>query len=852
MAVGAGYKATDALEVTVLTSGYSAGYLTSDYVDESPAPDNRKYTDTFDSFGAGDLISEAEGEACIFCPSSAATYASTDGSWSYVIPAPHQCVVWHSDDIDPKPSWLTDNWSDTGHDITLQDQTASGYVRDVAASATVSCGGNTDNSAAGNDMYLVSLFPTNRRLNPASPRGQVQFQTAADSTNEGGTATITIVRTSGAQGTGSVQISDGGTGQTASEGTDYQTFAASTVVWSNEDGGNKSATLTTVARAGDQGNRTVVFTLSSASGVSLGSPTTHTHTIVETSVAEAIGSATYYVRPTDGSDSDSGLTSASAFATLAKAVSIWASSNTIEIQATASGGSINLTEAYIPLISGVSGAPNVLRGRAGDTVTLSEVTGNIVDIDDVKYHEIHNINVGDVSKWSQSDAGGGYKQTRSLKIHGSAAYILISGGVWTGAKGWIGNEIGGNAHHVKLNHMRFSHHGTNADPSKGADKGDMLQITGDNVIATSCSTEFCGHNSFVAQGNKNVFLNNYFDGSWIGKGTGFPGARCAVFTPSEDKQSGGSPFGPQFIMGNHFKNSDESEENSTTHLNTGIKLKVNAGVCIFNMFYNNTGPAISQGLNTNDHSSAGSYIRRNQVWHNTFHNCGQIYKGAHPGGSGVYGNNNHELQNFGNNVFQAITSTSSAIPAIVDWHINQAPLDGHANHWKGSKWINNSWRNTAGTSVNVRLTGSPANGTQPAGASANSFWSNNWFNNRDEVEIFVSASARSSSGFALTSASPGHSAAVAIASVVGAYNGLTITVSDAAPFPDAYDLGYFGHLGVRVAIGANAFVRVTSQNLSADQLTVDATVSGASGDGIFYVINSATAHHMGAVQQEPA
>ena len=145
-------------------------------------------------------------------------------------------------------------------------------------------------------------------------------------------------------------------------------------------------------------------------------------------------------------------------------------------------------------------------------MTLSRVSPDIVKIDDHKYIEIHNINGGDVTQWSQSDDGKGYTQTRTLNIRGSAAFILISGGTWTGSKAWIGNEIGGGAHHVKLHRMTFSHHGTNA-AADGDDRGDMLQITGDQVMVMSCSTEFCGHNGIVAQGNKGVYHYNQSGGS---------------------------------------------------------------------------------------------------------------------------------------------------------------------------------------------------------------------------------------------------------------------------------------------------------------------------------------------------
>lgn len=113
--------------------------------------------------------------------------------------------------------------------------------------------------------------------------GVVQFGAASYSVNEnGGSVTLTLTRTNGADGAISVSVASGG--GSASAGTDY-TALAQTIDWAAGDAANKTVVLTVANDSADEADETVTLTLSNPTGgATLGAVPSTTVTIVDDDV----------------------------------------------------------------------------------------------------------------------------------------------------------------------------------------------------------------------------------------------------------------------------------------------------------------------------------------------------------------------------------------------------------------------------------------------------------------------------------------------------------------------------------------------------------------------------------------
>ncbi len=109
-----------------------------------------------------------------------------------------------------------------------------------------------------------------------APTGPVRFQAASATVAEGGTATVTLTRTST---TGVLTVTVVPTGGTATEGVDY---APGPVPVTFADGSNTATfTVPTDADVFIEGNETAVFGIASAGGVVVGAPATFTLTLTD-------------------------------------------------------------------------------------------------------------------------------------------------------------------------------------------------------------------------------------------------------------------------------------------------------------------------------------------------------------------------------------------------------------------------------------------------------------------------------------------------------------------------------------------------------------------------------------------
>ena len=128
----------------------------------------------------------------------------------------------------------------------------------------------------------VQVYEGLPRLQP----GSVQLSSATYSVNEnGGTVTITAMRTGGSSGAASVSYATANGSATA--GSDY-TARSGTLTWADGDSANKTFTVPILDDSILEGNETFTVNLSGASGATLGSPSSATVTIVDNEVVTKI------------------------------------------------------------------------------------------------------------------------------------------------------------------------------------------------------------------------------------------------------------------------------------------------------------------------------------------------------------------------------------------------------------------------------------------------------------------------------------------------------------------------------------------------------------------------------------
>ncbi len=128
-------------------------------------------------------------------------------------------------------------------------------------------------------IYTPAGFSTSDQISA----GTLKFSSATYSVNEGaGTATITVTRTGGSNGTASVNYAT--SNGTATAGSDY-IAKSGTLNWGNGDSANKTFTVSITNDPNDEPNETINLTLSGANGASLGAPNTAVLTIVDNDAA---------------------------------------------------------------------------------------------------------------------------------------------------------------------------------------------------------------------------------------------------------------------------------------------------------------------------------------------------------------------------------------------------------------------------------------------------------------------------------------------------------------------------------------------------------------------------------------
>ncbi len=130
--------------------------------------------------------------------------------------------------------------------------------------------------------------------------GSLQFTSAAfTGTEAGGPVTITVSRTGGTTGAVTVDYATVA-GGTATAGTDYLATSG-TLSWANGEGGTKSFTVTPLPDTLTEGPETVILQLSNPTGGAvLGTPSTATLTITDSTIIPVITSVVPGAGPTAG------------------------------------------------------------------------------------------------------------------------------------------------------------------------------------------------------------------------------------------------------------------------------------------------------------------------------------------------------------------------------------------------------------------------------------------------------------------------------------------------------------------------------------------------------------------------
>jgi hypothetical protein len=136
--------------------------------------------------------------------------------------------------------------------------------------------------AGNNDGYIVKLATTpDGGAPPPTPQpGVVQLSAASYSVNEnGGSVTLTLTRTGGADGAISVNVVSGG--GSAAAGSDY-TALTQTIDWASGDAAAKTVLLGIINDGADEPDETISIALSNATGgAALGATSSATVTIVD-------------------------------------------------------------------------------------------------------------------------------------------------------------------------------------------------------------------------------------------------------------------------------------------------------------------------------------------------------------------------------------------------------------------------------------------------------------------------------------------------------------------------------------------------------------------------------------------
>ncbi len=172
-------------------------------------------------------------------------------------------------------------YSKSGSDITLDAQAGSYDATWLdpktgnTSTATLDLVAGDNTLTAPGSSYLVVYLKRSSGPNP----GTLAFNSATSSVAEDGASiAITVKRNGGSSGAASIDWATADDSATA--GSDY-TAANGTVSWTDGDSASKTISITISDDSDYEGDESLTVSLSNVSGGSLGTPSTHTVTIVD-------------------------------------------------------------------------------------------------------------------------------------------------------------------------------------------------------------------------------------------------------------------------------------------------------------------------------------------------------------------------------------------------------------------------------------------------------------------------------------------------------------------------------------------------------------------------------------------
>ena len=189
------------------------------------------------------------------------TAGSAVAGTDYVVPTPNPVVL----------NWAAGDFADKTFTVSVIDN-------------LIIDGTWTVNLALQNPVGIATSAPTAATLSILDDEpGTVVFSAPTYSIAEGNAGatllSITVNRLGGSAGAASVDVADLLTG-TATTGTDYVTFAATTLNWANGDSAPKSFNISIVGEIVVEPDETINLRLQNAVGVSIGALSTATATIL--------------------------------------------------------------------------------------------------------------------------------------------------------------------------------------------------------------------------------------------------------------------------------------------------------------------------------------------------------------------------------------------------------------------------------------------------------------------------------------------------------------------------------------------------------------------------------------------
>lgn len=428
-----------------------------------------------------------------------------------------------------------------------------------------------------------------------------------------------------------------------------------------------------------------------------------------------------------------------------------------------------------------------VRARLGDRVRIYSAGGYTVNFTGQGYYVWQRLILGDADlTWSQSDAGRSVSSIRNVNINDGSHHIEFEDCIIWGGRLELGqaNKVQRSCDFIKFLRCAIDRAGSNNDTQIDDDRGDTMRAEAQHVIYEDCTFKEGGHENLAMHGAFSISRGCTYDADWRQLNTGFPGSRCAAFSPGGDNGTF-NVWGPQLIERNIFKNAAPSVDKFR---NPMMKVEGLNIIHRANLGYDNIADALSAANNPGGFSSEDT-IKWHRGYHNTFYNCGAWIRFLR---QNPVVTNWLEMK-FKNNINDQMTGVAQQENTHVHYDMRNVPLQGHPDRWLGAEFAGNILNTNDNTPVSIYLrTGAEESPPHLTVAEAEAEFPLVWIGgNTEDVPVYVDVDARTREGFALASGSPGEAEAEPLTTIVSG-GGTSIVVADSRYFYDGWNMAYFG------------------------------------------------------------